>query len=191
MPFVTLGSRQQTLDFIAEEKSRRRGLVLFSRCGCMTRIAQPAQIEAGATAGKSAKVLPKRNGGGHPSYPPPPPTQQPLTTTLSGHLPKPPDKIPGATRLGSTNALAANCEADPGVNAKSSRFQQCGCQCVFRRTAQRAHSDRASPIGKSGPNLRLETPKRKWSERQDSNLRLRGPKPRALARLSYAPITAA
>lgn len=27
----------------------------------------------------------------------------------------------------------------------------------------------------------------KWSERQDSNLRLRGPKPRALARLSYAP----
>ena len=26
-----------------------------------------------------------------------------------------------------------------------------------------------------------------WSERQDSNLRLRGPKPRALARLSYAP----
>jgi hypothetical protein len=30
----------------------------------------------------------------------------------------------------------------------------------------------------------------KWSERQDSNLRLRGPKPRALARLSYAPITA-
>ncbi len=29
--------------------------------------------------------------------------------------------------------------------------------------------------------------KEKWSERQDSNLRLRGPKPRALARLSYAP----
>lgn len=30
----------------------------------------------------------------------------------------------------------------------------------------------------------------KWSERQDSNLRLRGPKPRALARLSYAPMPA-
>ena len=30
----------------------------------------------------------------------------------------------------------------------------------------------------------------KWSERQDSNLRLRGPKPRALARLSYAPTRA-
>ena len=28
---------------------------------------------------------------------------------------------------------------------------------------------------------------KEWSERQDSNLRLRGPKPRALARLSYAP----
>ena len=27
----------------------------------------------------------------------------------------------------------------------------------------------------------------KWSERQDSNLRLRGPKPRALAKLSYVP----
>ena len=26
-----------------------------------------------------------------------------------------------------------------------------------------------------------------WSERQDSNLRLRGPKPRALAKLSYVP----
>ena len=30
----------------------------------------------------------------------------------------------------------------------------------------------------------------KWSERQDLNLRLRGPKPRALARLSYAPTPA-
>jgi len=32
--------------------------------------------------------------------------------------------------------------------------------------------------------------KEEWSERQDSNLRLRGPKPRALARLSYAPMPA-
>jgi hypothetical protein len=29
---------------------------------------------------------------------------------------------------------------------------------------------------------------KKWSERQDSNLRRLGPKPSALARLSYAPI---
>ena len=34
---------------------------------------------------------------------------------------------------------------------------------------------------------RGESKEGKWSERQDSNLRLRGPKPRALARLSYAP----
>ena len=31
--------------------------------------------------------------------------------------------------------------------------------------------------------------KKKWSERQDSNLRRLGPKPSALARLSYAPFT--
>ena len=30
---------------------------------------------------------------------------------------------------------------------------------------------------------------RKWSERQDLNLRRLGPKPSALARLSYAPIS--
>ena len=34
-----------------------------------------------------------------------------------------------------------------------------------------------------------DRPKRKWSERQDSNLRRLGPKPSALARLSYAPTT--
>src|SRR4051812_41046384 len=40
---------------------------------------------------------------------------------------------------------------------------------------------RSSPIGSGSPT-------KKWSERQDSNLRLLGPKPSALARLSYAPI---
>ena len=35
-----------------------------------------------------------------------------------------------------------------------------------------------------------ESKSEEWSERQDSNLRLRGPKPRALAKLSYAPTQA-
>src|SRR5438874_708471 len=37
-------------------------------------------------------------------------------------------------------------------------------------------------------SVRAPTRKRKWSERQDSNLRRLAPKASALARLSYAPI---
>ena len=48
-------------------------------------------------------------------------------------------------------------------------------------TALKSQFDTLSPLGsKEG----------EWSERQDSNLRLRGPKPRALAGLSYAPTRA-
>src|SRR5689334_23067243 len=47
-----------------------------------------------------------------------------------------------------------------------------------------------SPGGIMDGRLRQCDPKRKWSERQDSNLRRLAPKASALARLSYAPTTA-
>src|SRR5580692_7565349 len=38
-------------------------------------------------------------------------------------------------------------------------------------------------------NAKWKSPGKEWSERQDLNLRRLGPKPSALARLSYAPVT--